>query len=113
VQSAEKISFVGMSMHRYLLHGLKYLFQGKKGRVDVVVANKENDTLLNDRNKFHPWSLCRRVQEALYEVAPGMNFVQTFTQSNEAGPISNSEEQPECQVIPRSSFSDFIEKDME
>jgi hypothetical protein len=40
VQSAEGVSFVGLSLVSYLLPGLKFLFNGKKGDVQIVVANR-------------------------------------------------------------------------
>jgi hypothetical protein len=42
VTQADKISFVGLSMHPYLEDGLRFLFQRKSGQVEIVVANRGN-----------------------------------------------------------------------
>jgi hypothetical protein len=99
-------------MHRYLEVGLKYLFNGKRGRVEIVVANSENGDLRNDDRQYPPWSVCKRIEDVLYRVGT-MNFVQNFLQANDAGPIAQPELQPVGQIIPRSSFADFIEKEMD
>jgi hypothetical protein len=42
VQQADRISFVGLSMHPFMNEGLKYLLKGKTGRAELIVANTEN-----------------------------------------------------------------------
>lgn len=42
IQVASKISFVGLSMHPFMLDGLNYLFKGKEGGVQLCVANPDN-----------------------------------------------------------------------
>src|SRR5207249_3649404 len=62
VESATKISFIGLSLHRYMEDGLKYLFQKKPaGIVQVVVANPTDTE-----------NLCRRLGRMLRRVAPEM-----------------------------------------
>ncbi len=79
VQAAEKISFVGLSMHSYLLDGLKHLFKGKKGIVEVVVANTDNTVFVPGRTETHwnniPHSPAFAVAKVLAEVAPEMKRV--------------------------------------
>jgi hypothetical protein len=42
IEVADKISFVGLSMHQFLNDGLKFLFGGKEGKAEIVVANPDN-----------------------------------------------------------------------
>jgi hypothetical protein len=42
IQAADKISLIGLSLGPYLEPGLKYLFEGKTGDVQLVVANPAN-----------------------------------------------------------------------
>lgn len=46
VQSAKRISFVGLSMHSFLKDGMKYLFDGKVGPTEIVVANPDNPPVI-------------------------------------------------------------------
>ena len=39
VQGAARLSFVGLSMHDYLEPGVRFLLKGKRGHVDLVVAD--------------------------------------------------------------------------
>jgi hypothetical protein len=42
VTEAEKISFVGISMHPFMEYGLNFLFAKKRGKLEVVIANNGN-----------------------------------------------------------------------
>ena len=53
VQTADKISFVGLSMHSYLIDGLKFLFEGKVGEAEICVANRDNTTFVPGRTETH------------------------------------------------------------
>jgi hypothetical protein len=79
--TATEISFVGMSMHEYLLDGLRYLFDGKQGAVEVVVANPDNKPFVqNDRSSHwteHSNSPAFAVSRMLNSVAPQMKKVGT------------------------------------
>jgi hypothetical protein len=76
VQTADKISFVGLSMHSYLIDGLKFLFNGKGGKVEVCVANPDNVTFVPGRTETHwnnlPNSPAYAVSKILDAVAPNM-----------------------------------------
>lgn len=79
VQAADKISFVGLSLHRYLHEGLKYLFKEKAGEVEVCIANPDNTPFQRDRTETHwgnlPISPASNLAEILHIVAPAMNRV--------------------------------------
>jgi len=79
VKGADKISFVGLSMHSYLLDGLKYLFEGKEGTVEVVVANTENTAFIPGKTETHweniPHSPAYAVGQILSKYAPKMKRV--------------------------------------
>lgn len=65
VQSADKISFVGLSLGPYLEPGLRYLFGGKIGDLQLVVANPENKRFKEQGNLQHPNSPAGRTLEIL------------------------------------------------
>jgi hypothetical protein len=76
VQAANKISFVGLSMHPFLKDGLRFLFNGKPGPVEVVVANPENLPFVRGQGQTHwskqPHSPGFAVNRVLNEIAPNM-----------------------------------------
>lgn len=53
VGEAEKISFVGLSMHPFLNDGFKYLFHGRSGEAEIVIANPENILVDPNRRETH------------------------------------------------------------
>jgi hypothetical protein len=116
VRKAQKISFIGLSMHPYLEEGLKYLFQHKSGKVEVVVANPENKAFKDSQNRLHPASLCGKVNEVLRRVAPKM---QPIKSSAEDDGIVNMDveaamqEDSERAITPRYSFNEFIKTEMD
>jgi hypothetical protein len=79
VQAADKISFVGLSMHSFLFDGLKYLFDGKEGQVEVCVANPDTTPWIRGNHETywqnHPHSSAYAVNQALKNIAPKMQRV--------------------------------------
>jgi len=79
IQAADKISFVGLSMHSFLMDGLKYLFEGKEGQVEVCVANPDNTAWVRGNHETYwqnkPHSSAYAVHKALKDVAPKMSRV--------------------------------------
>lgn len=117
---ANKISFVGLSMHEYLESGLRYLFNdngvvypGGLNQVQVVVANPDNDQFRNAENRLHPASLCGKVADLLKRVAPNINYVRS---SSEYDGMFRSTDSPhktdDPDITPRYSFAEFIEREM-
>jgi hypothetical protein len=53
VQAANKISFVGLSMHPFLMDGLKYLFENKAGNIEVCVANPDNPKWIQGKRETY------------------------------------------------------------
>jgi hypothetical protein len=76
VRSADKISFVGLSMHQFLEDGLKYLFDGKTNETEIVVANRDNIPFMSATPSAHwarfPYSPGCVLTEMLNKVAPKM-----------------------------------------
>jgi hypothetical protein len=76
IQAADKISFVGMSMHSFLFDGLKYLFEGKEGKLEICITNPDNPTYVRNNSETywsnHPESSAYVVSELLKKVAPKM-----------------------------------------
>jgi len=112
VMRAEKISFVGLSMHPYLEDGLSWLFHRKQDAVEVVVANPDNGTFPNVSDRFHPASLTGRVIKMLRRVAPKMKTLQSSSEHD--GNFNQDEllQGPGLGITPRYSFKEFIEKEM-
>jgi hypothetical protein len=104
VLSATKISFVGLSFHRYMEDGLKHLFQNKReGIVEVVVANTMDAE-----------QLCRRVSRILRRIAPNMEargswHDEVANRRNESGVQTYQA----YGMTPRKDFTEFIEREME
>jgi len=112
VEQAEKISFVGLSMHPFLEDGLSRLFRKKTNAAEVVVANRDNGTFPKVSDRFHPESLTGRVIKILRRVASKMKTMQS---SSEHDGNFDSEELihgPGIGITPRYSFKEFIEKEM-
>ena len=113
VLAADKISFVGLSMHEYLKLGFRYLFQGKKGRVQVVVANVLNDRFREGYRtgyQLHPNSPCRRVFDLLAEVTE-KKLICDYSDLDRATIVNQPNNQGQ-RVTARYSFADFIEHEL-
>ena len=114
VTHADKISFVGLSMHQYMEDGLAYLFEGKSNGVQAVVANHSNEHFRNTENRLHPSSLRGRVAEIFRDVAPNMKHVRS---SSEEDGIFRDKSPEESSYTPditaRYSFKEFIEREMD
>ena len=76
VQAAEKISFIGLCMHDFLVGGLEFLFKDRKTPVEVVVANPDNADLGSGELQQNwgnlPHTPAYAVNEVLRKVAPDM-----------------------------------------
>jgi hypothetical protein len=114
VTHADKISFVGLSMHQYMKDGLTYLFEEKSKGVQAVVANHSNEHFRNAENRLHPSSLRGRVAEIFRDVAPNMKYVRS---SSEEDGIFRDQSPEESSYTPditaRYSFKEFIEREMD
>ena len=116
VRKAQKISFVGLSMHPYLEDGLKYLFQHKSGKVEVVVANPQNRAFKDSQNHLHPASLCGKMNEVLRRAAPKMQPIKSSAEDD--GMVNMDVEaamqkDSEPDITPRYSFREFITTEMD
>lgn len=109
---ADKISFVGLSMHQYMNDGLAYLFEGKSNGVQVVVANRNNEQFKDGTIRLHPSSLCGRVAEIFRTVAPNMKYGRSSSEDDGIFRNENLESSPDPDITPRYSFKEFIEREM-
>lgn len=93
VQAAKKISFVGLSMHEYLNWGFKFLFHGKKGKIQLAVTDKDSAQRGRDLppNMYDPLSPTARISKLRDTVCPEMQW----------NPFE-----------PRQNFEEFIIKEM-
>ena len=113
VLSAEKISFVGLSMHPYLELGFQYIFQGKAGSVQVVVANTLNERFKESHRQLealHPNSPCRKVFDMLNKVSNGKLTCEYS--DREPKTIRSRPDNGGQKITPRYSFADFIEHEL-
>jgi hypothetical protein len=130
VENANKISFVGLSMHDYLKSGFNFLFKdfGKFSEskqklaergirdtsftpVEVVVANTDNENYKNAETTSHPNSPCGKVLEFLVKNVPNLNYLRS---SSEFDGIlkDNPGSSVDVGITPRYSFSEFIQREM-
>jgi hypothetical protein len=133
VEQADKISFVGLSMHEYLESGLRYLFQdfgkskdpkvrswiaegtmdeAKPKEVQVVVANPDNEHFKIDKSGLHPASPCGKVADLLGKVAKNMKYVRSSSEDVDVFSVT-PEDVKEFGITPRNSFEEFIEREMD
>jgi hypothetical protein len=116
VAMADKISFVGLSAHPYMEPGLRYLFNGVNRRVEIVVANPENEDWRAADNRLHPASLSGRFEKMFKRVAPKMQYVKSTSEHDGRTParhgykVKTDPWQPD--ITPRFSFKEFIEREM-
>lgn len=106
VQAADKISFVGLSMHSFLIDGLKFLFEGKKNRVEICLANPENSTFVSGRSETHwnslPNSPAYKLADVLRNVAPSMGW----------SGYSSHKKKDDGDITLVKDFSEFIRTQM-
>ena len=106
VLAADRISFVGLSMHPFLLDGLKYLFNGKEGKPEICVANPDSPIFIEGQSETHwqnqQYNSASAVAHALGIVAPRMG---------RWGKIKGRH-RSEGDVTIVKSFEDFVKKQM-
>jgi hypothetical protein len=108
VLKADKISFVGLSMHPFMFDGLKYLFNGRGGQAEIVVANAANTLFVPNRVETHfnllPNSPAYIVsRDILGKFAPNLKIIGIPT--GNSSPTSG-------EVTILKDFSDFIRTQM-
>ena len=107
VQSAGKVSFVGLSMHEYLTPALKYLFAKKTGVINLVNAD---DWFKNwpqgTTAHFDPLSPAARIEELLKKICPKLRWNEPVNTLPERNPLAPH------QIRVRGSFAEFILKEM-
>jgi hypothetical protein len=112
VQEASKISFVGISMHDYLVPGMKYLFSRKKGDVHVVVATRHKG-----QEAQLPPVAARTVDvltsklEANLRLRPSPADLRALPEMEQFQKAKQSYVEPEVTV--RGSFDEFLDTELE
>jgi hypothetical protein len=113
VQGASKVSFVGLSMHEYLVQGLRYLFEGKTGSVGLVIT--DHDEVKVSGQWVHPAALSANRAPAKF-----MEFLGKACPSLICNPGASmilpdqrtiSSPTASCAKL-RKDFADFIAKEM-
>jgi hypothetical protein len=103
IRCAHKISFVGLSLGAFLEPELVFLFQGRRGQAEVVVANPDNTRFQKLGLLSHPRSPTERVKQLLKKIAPECEFCS----SDVKGVVIPWE------IRARDDFRDFIEWEMQ
>ena len=113
ISRAEKISFVGLSMHPYLDEGFGFLFQNPPKAASIVVANPINEHYRNEKSRLHAASLCNKVVSLLGKVAPNMKLMRSQSEDDGGFDMESFGKTYEPDVTPRYSFKEFIEREMD
>ncbi len=108
VQAANKISFVGLSIHYYLKGGLAFLLKGKTNPVEIIVANDRNEPIMRSNNNYRdfPQSPACRVGQIMTDCTQGLDW--GGKPNRYKGPKTNPKE-----LTLYSSFAEFIEEEMD
>ena len=99
VQQADKVSFVGLSFHPFLNPGMRFLFNGRSGPLQVVNANPDNKLF----EASHVESLANRTFRYIEQIIPGTTCLRSST---EAQPIKTLRDR--SGVTTYDSFAHFI-----
>lgn len=103
VTEADRISFVGLSMHPYLYDGLKFLFGDRKSPPDRVLS-------VSPGNKGYP-----KPRDAQHDPLTPAGKVRNFFSRENFGSSWLLYDKPfsgDLTVTARESFRDFIDKDI-
>ncbi len=110
VSTAQKISFVGLSMHEYLEQGLRFLFRLRHGHIDVVMADPANapfaTTTEDPGPAKRPGTPAHRLRTTLKRVAPGL-------QNAPANGLRHRYDDGSLHIRCLPNFSDFIRLEMD
>ena len=113
VLAADKISFVGISLSPYLEPGLKFLFSGKRGHLQLVVANPEIERFKNSENHLHPDSPAGRTLAVLNRCGLESRVYASFSEDDGMIRLDDMEtDEHEPAVTSHASFRDFIEAEV-
>jgi hypothetical protein len=113
VQVADKISFVGISLSPYLEPGLKFLFSGKRGALQLVVANPEIERFKNAENYLHPNSPAGRTLKTLERCGLESKVFASFSEDEGLIRLDDMEtDEHEPSVTSHATFREFIEAEM-
>jgi hypothetical protein len=108
VQAADKVSFVGLSMHSFLEDGLKFLFDGKPGQAEIVVANPDTPVFDATRRESSHWS--RRLNCSGYALSDVLRRFAPRLQRRGLLPFHSSTAPDEITVLP--TFKEFVRTQM-
>lgn len=121
IQAADKISFVGLSIGPFMEPELKFLFDGKSGIVEAVVANPEAAKYRDLPDPFHPVTFCGKMLDLFERICPGMYCDRSLRDDGAKPPEPRNETLPEghpltarqaSRMTIRDGFSDFIRNEM-
>jgi hypothetical protein len=111
VLAATKISVVGLSLHEYLMPGFKFLFGGKSGNIDLVVADKCLKRFAGGKESdahFDPLTPVSRLARLLSTFCPNLTWNVPKIPEGFPRPPSTIEAMSRRPIKLHASFEEFI-----
>jgi hypothetical protein len=117
VTSANKVSFVGLSMGPFVVPAACYLFSGRSGAAEFAVVNPENERFKTHSDRLHPKSPAGRTYAILEKiVSSDFRFTESTTSLNEKCSLEEQFENVKADYHPAitsyNSFSEFIQREL-
>jgi hypothetical protein len=115
IQQATKISYVGLSLNDYLIPGLKYLFRGKEGEIQLVVATKIDSEAKVGEVQLPP-AAAKAITLHMESVDANLQLRQSALDISKPllDRINDArKDYAEPEVTVRKSFDDFLETELE
>jgi hypothetical protein len=115
VFAANRISIVGLSLHEYLIPGLRFLLEGKSGDIELVVADKCLQGFAGERQNEAQFDLLTpvaRLDQLLRETCPDLRWNVQKGPSRVPIPPAKVEALVREPIVLHSSFEDFILKEL-
>jgi hypothetical protein len=115
IQEADKISFVGISLSPFMEPELRFLFEGKRNIIQMVIANPENSRFKGYANPFHPNTFSGKFLDVLQKMCPNMACNRSDSeggQTHGGGQSFGNSRRDFSEVTVRTDFADFIRNEM-
>ena len=120
IQAADKVSFVGLSLGPFIEPELRFLFSGKKGIIQAVVANPEHKKH-NHYPEFHSRTPCGKVLDLFQKICPSLccnrsdseaGCILTERRGEQEPSMYISDPRDASEITARHDFADFIQNEL-
>ncbi|HEY1661421.1 MAG TPA: hypothetical protein VGI03_03290 [Verrucomicrobiae bacterium] len=123
IQAADKISFVGLSLGPFIEPELRFLFSGKEGVIQAVVANPENKKYANYSDPFHSRTPRGKVLDLFQKISPGLCCNRSDSEAglflaenrktkDEVTALAPGDYRGASEITARDDFADFIQNEL-